>query len=148
MTEFQWGSPTEDLVISITTDRPNYQIGEVITLNIALKNIGDSPLTVAMRSKWIDYAISAWDKSLTELQKSPYAIQMLETAAEGRRATKTIMPSEIIKQKIELTKVFDINQSGSYKIVATRETYKKGKLNEYATVYSNTLIIQILDSDK
>lgn len=144
MNKVEWGKVTEDLAISLSAAEPRYGPRDTITLNIALKNFGNTPVPIVMRSPWIDYTLSVRYDETTDIPKTAYAQQMIESAAEGRRANYQLKPGEVLTESIELSKAYDVKAHGLYKVVATRETYEKGKLDRYATVTSNELTIEII----
>jgi len=150
MEEIQWGETTEGLAISISVAKPSYKKGEAISLNIVMKNFDEDPVPIVIRSTWIvirstwiDYSIRVLFENTTEISKSPHALQKMEAAAEGRRATSELKPGEILNESLELTKAYDLTQPGTYTVIVTRATYQKGKLDQYAVVASNELTIQV-----
>jgi len=147
MDDIQWGETTEDLTIAIYVDNPVYKPGETIVLNILLKNVGEMPLPLVIRSPWLDYNLRAWHEDSTEMSKTPYALRVIKVATVGRRAVRQLMPEEVITDTLEIDKVYDMSALGSYKIAATRETFKKQNSDEFATVESNELIIKIAEED-
>lgn len=146
MTEIQWGKPTEDLAISLSVAQRVYRMGEPITLNIALRNVGREPVPIVVRLVWYDYSLSVRHEGRTEIAKTTYATEMIEGAAEGRRATRQLAPGEVLSESLELTEGYRMREPGRYHVVATRETYKRGKLDEYATVTSNELVVEVRES--
>ena len=147
MAEIQWGMTTEDLAISIYVAKLQYKVCESIVLNLALKNAGDTPTPIVVRSAWSDYTLKVYREGFAEIPKTPYAVRKIEAASAGSRATTELMPGEVQTTSLDLDKGFDMSVPGLYKMIATRETYKKGKLDEYATVRSNELIIEIIQAD-
>ena len=147
MNEIQWGRSTEDLAISISVPEPVCRSGDAIVLSISLKNIGRTPVPIVVRSTWIDYATTVRYEDGTEVPKTEYALQMMEAAQEGRRLTRELMPEEVTTENLELSKAFEMTQPGNYAVVATRATYKRGKLDEYATVTSNELTFKVVPRD-
>lgn len=143
MDDIQWGKPTEDLAISISVTEPIYGPDQAIVLNIAMKNVGKTPVPIVVRSSWIDYSTRAWFEGRTEIPKTPYALRMIKAAAVGRRATRELMTGEVVTESLELNKAYDMTRPGTYVVIVTRETYQKGKLNHFATVTSNELTIKI-----
>jgi len=146
MSDIQWGKPTEDLAISLSVAQRVYRAGEPIALNIALRNVGREPVPIVLRLVWYDYSLSVRYEGRAEIAKTPYALEMIEGAAEGRRATRQLMPGEMRSESLELTEGYRMREPGRYHVVATRETYKRGKLDEYATVTSNELVIEVTES--
>ena len=146
MRDIQWGKPTEDLAISLSVAQRVYRAGEPITLNIALKNVGREPVPIVVRLVWYDYSLSVRYEGRTELARTPYAVQMIEAAEEGRRVTRQLTPGEVLSETLELAEGYRMTEPGKYHVVATRETYKRGKLDEYATVTSNELVIEVRES--
>jgi hypothetical protein len=144
MEDIQWGEITEGLAISISTIKPGYKKGEAISLNIAMKNFDEDPVPIVVRSIWIDYAIKVLFEHTTEIPKSTYALQKIEAAGEGRRATSELKPGEILHESLELTKAYDMTVPGTYTVIVSRETYQKGKLDRYAVVKSNELTIKVV----
>ena len=143
MTGNQWGTPTEGLAISLSVPEPVYRLGEPVVIDITLKNVATTPVPVVIRSVWYDYSLSVRDEDRAELAPTPYATQRIEAAAEGRRATRDLGPGDMLADDCELSKAFDMTRPGSYTIVATRETYKLGTLDQYATVTSNELTVTV-----
>jgi len=143
MADNQWGTPTEGLAISISVPKPVYSPGAPIAMGIALRNVSTTPVPIVVRSVWYDYSLSVRDKDRAELTPTPYATQRIEAAAEGRRATRDLGPGQVLVEECELSKAFDMTRPGSYTVVATRETYKLGTLDQYATVTSNELTVTV-----
>jgi hypothetical protein len=138
----QWGKATEDLAISIQAARPRYKVGEPVTLDVRLKNVGKTPTRIVVRPDWGDYTLEV-RRGSTVVPKTPFAEQMIEAAALGPRANAELGPGEVRTTRFELDKGFDLSAPGSYKVIVTRGTYKKGTLDQFATVTSNDLTLQI-----
>lgn len=145
MNDIHWGNKTEDLAIFLSAAKEEYKLNEPIELVISLKNFGTQPIPVVIRSPWIDYALNIRYESGADVRKTAYGFRMIESAVEGRRATRQLMPGETITEGLELSKGYDMKSPSAYKIVARRETYKKGRNDQYATVTSNELVIKIIE---
>ena len=144
MEKVVWGPPTEGLALSISVEKPKYPISDPITLNLAFKNLSDSPTLLAVRSAWADYGIRVRLEGAGEVQKTEYALRAIEASGVGRRMTTQLQPAQIQTDSLELSKGFDMSRAGVYAVSATRETFKKGNTSEFATVTSNILVILIV----
>lgn len=80
-----------------------------------------------------------------QVLQTPFARQQIEAAAYGRRATLEMVPEQTLVESVELSKGYDLSAPDVYKVVARRKTYRKGKLDEYATVTSNELAIRVVE---
>lgn len=143
--EFRWGDKEENLAMSLSVAKEAYRLGELIPLRISLKNFGSAPVPVVIRSPWSDYTLKIQYERRVNIEKTSYGLQMAETAAEGRRATRQLMPEEVITEDLELTQGYDMKLPGSYTIVASRIVYKNGETNQYATITSNELVVKIIE---
>ena len=139
-----WGPPTEGLALSISVEKRKYPISDPITLNIALKNLSDSPTLLAVRSAWADYTVRVRLEGAGEVLKTEYALRTIEASGVGRRMTIQLQPAQVQIDSLELSKGFDLSRAGVYAVSATRETFKKGNTSEFATVTSNVLVIRIV----
>jgi hypothetical protein len=146
MIETQWGVATEDLAISISVSQADFRPCDTVEMHLILKNVGDGKVPIVQRSPWIDYAVTVRRGDASEVPKTPYALQMIDAAAYGRRATGELAPGETLAEPLELSKAFDLSAPGVYTVVAKREVYKKGRLDQYATVTSNELTMRVTDT--
>ena len=143
MDEPKWGPTTEGLAILLSVTKPEFKPDEPIILSVALKNKSDAPVPIVVRMPWVVYSLTVRFEGRSEVPKTPYALHLIEVGGLGARATSQLPPGEVTTANVELSAGFDMKRPGSYTVVATRETYKTGKLDEYATVTSNTLTIRV-----
>jgi len=143
MEDNEWGEITQGLAISISVAKPSYKRGEAISLNIALKNFSEDPVPIVIRSTWIDFSTEVFLDKGNQLPKLPYAVQMMESALEGRRMSSELKPGAMIEETLELTTVYDMTTPGAYSVIVTRTAYHKGKMDQQAVVASKELAIQV-----
>lgn len=146
MANIEWGSVIEDLAISLSVDQPVFRLGDTIPLHIALRNFGTTPITIVMRSPWIDFSLLVRDENGREIPESDYMRQMRETAAQARRAMHQLMPGDVVTETLDLDKAYELKIPGLYTVSANHTTFKKGMLDQFAEVASNELKIRIAAS--
>lgn len=144
MEKINWGERVEDLAISVSALRTEYKLREAIAVNLFIKNFGDTPALIAVRSPWIDYSLTVLYEGKAKVLMTPYGNQMTESAALGRRSKRHLIPGEVVSDTFDLDQAYELKSPGLYQVVATRQIFKRGKLDEFATLKSNELDIRIL----
>jgi hypothetical protein len=139
MNRTEWGSPKEDVALSLSTDQSVFKLGETVRLTFSLKNIGVVPVTLQVRSPWVDYELIVRTEGGSQLDESLYAQHKREVAEQGRRMYSQLMPGEETTNTLELEKVSDFPSPGLYMVSAKRQVFKKGTLDQLIEVTSNEL---------
>jgi hypothetical protein len=146
MSEQQWGPKIDELAISIYVTRPTYSAGDQIDLHLGLKNFGSSPFILVRLSAWADYSLAVRKENGAGLLPTPYVQQRLEAAMEGRQATSELQPGEMTQDSLELDRAYDLREPGRYTVRATRRVFRRSNYQELATLTSNELVIELVES--
>lgn len=144
MEDLEWGETVEGLGISISVEKPIFKTGEAVFLDMMTKNFDKDPVPVVIRSTWLDYDIKVFSGKGGEIPKSPYAVQMIESAAEGRRALGELEPGAVLNDRLELTRAYDLATPGTYTVIVTRTAFQKQSRDQFAVARSNELTIEII----
>jgi hypothetical protein len=129
--------------ITLSSAKNEYAVGERIPLTISLKNTGDKPVTIIVRSEWLDHLLTVIDARGNTVPEKPEAVKAKEGAQAGRRAIRTLVPGEILAETIDLEKIFKLSQAGVYRVTSSRHVSEKQTLEDPFLVSSNRLEIRI-----
>lgn len=82
-----------------------------VPVTITLKNTGNAPISLVVRSAWLDHILSLEDERGNKVPETAHAAATKDGAEAGRRAIRRLAPGETISDTIELEKVFRATQT-------------------------------------
>lgn len=138
-----WGISVECLILSIAIDAHLYYIGEPVRLHIKLNNIGNEALPIVVRPGLAMFAIEI-RKDNRRLQLSRSGMAMAEVAARGRRSQIDLPPGAVRLFDVTVSDAFEILEPGKYEVVVLYGIYRRGTFDEYATLRSNEVVIDVI----
>jgi hypothetical protein len=141
-----WGEPAEGQAISISTPQAPYAAGDVISLVIHFKNVGDKEIMTSLTVVLEMYDVTVLlpdgkNAPLTLYGKCHSSSNVRSGSAHGL----PLKPGQIHSSQVVLSRIFDMTLPGKYTIFVERCVWKPGTKRPYPKAVSNKLEIAISD---
>ena len=136
-----WGTAVGGRALSVATDNSRYFPEQRIALNILYKNVGDSEITVPVRSDFTDFEVTVIFDGRDVVPKTRYGKQM--ESAGGSQWLRTLRPGQVLSRDLPLSRYFDFSIKGKYAICVKTEIPGIRKAGEQRSISSNTLEIAV-----
>ena len=140
--EGQWGDKAGGLAVSISVPEGSFKASDDAMLNIILKDFGTMPVSLVVRSSWVDYTYLVRNSHGQEMTMNEHGRQRAEAALEGRKILRDLQPGESRSEDFEVSKAFDL-EPDTYIVVVTRTFPRPERRGEFFTAQSNEVTFQI-----
>src|ERR1700722_5111563 len=107
MTERHWGEKIAGIALSSSVPKATFKRSEDIVLDIILKNFGEKPVAMVVRSPWLDYPYPVRNSRGQQISMNEFGQQRAEVATAGRKSSRDLKVGESQTDDIELSKAFN-----------------------------------------
>ncbi len=144
-----WGKTVAGYKMAIKTDKKLYRLGERISLEVRLTNVGKDTRRFLFSSDPFAALRIKITVLLPDGEKVPTTQYWDSIAAGGGSARSlTLKPGEVlVATGIHLNRLFDMSQDDTYTVVVSQRMPSRGKKKKFVNVTSNHIKVAIEEDE-
>ena len=135
---------SEGLQLSLETENQAFSSGEPVLVTIVLKNVSAKERRLVGASPYKIYEFVVKDEKGVDAPLTAYGKNLAGGADHLERGEFILRPGEEKREQIEIGKLFEIGNQGTYSVTARRTVFKIESY-DLAELVSNTIDFTILN---
>jgi hypothetical protein len=134
---------TSGCVLSVIPDSPSFTAGGRISVTVVLKNKGKLTIWMPNRLALLDCHVTVTRPDGHDAAKTAFYLQALSYLPDTSMRSLQLKPDQSLTERIDLSRAFDLSETGKYTINIARIIGKGGGFADAVVVPGPSLIINV-----